>query len=222
MEFIKIENLSKQYTEDQAGFPALNRVSLTIEQNEFVAVMGKSGSGKSTLLSVLGALNTPTSGKCLVDEIDIYALTRDQQADFRREYLGFVFQSFYLLPYLTSLENVMVPLAITRHPSSRKKEMALKALSQVGLEKKTGHLPSQLSGGEQERVAIARAVVNEPRIILADEPTGNLDTRTGQEVMELLSRLNRQGITVVMVTHSRENASNATRVLTMSDGRLSV
>ncbi|WP_028575424.1 ABC transporter ATP-binding protein [Desulfonatronovibrio hydrogenovorans] len=221
MTFISTKNLIKKYAGDEDGFPAVNDVTMDIEQGEFVAVMGRSGSGKSTLLSVLGALNTPTSGLCTVDSIDIYALGHDQQADFRREYLGFVFQNFHLLPYLTALENVMVPLAVTRFSYGEKKDMAMKALAQVNLEKKARQLPSMMSGGEQERVAIARAVVNHPRIILADEPTGNLDSKTGQEVMELLSKLNQQGITVVMVTHSRENSSFAGRVLTMTDGKLS-
>ncbi|GAB6059709.1 ABC transporter ATP-binding protein [Desulfonatronum parangueonense] len=220
MSTIITENLVKEYGRGNVAVTALDRVSLRIDSGEFVAVMGKSGSGKSTLLSILGALNTPSSGTCTVDDLSIYELNQDQRADFRREFLGFVFQSFHLLPYLNVMENVMIPLAVTNEPRKRKEERALEALAEMGLEHKARRLPSEISGGEQERVAIARAVVNDPPILLADEPTGNLDSKTGAEVMALLGRLNAKGRTIVMVTHSEDNARHAGRILRLADGRL--
>ncbi|SDB26569.1 putative ABC transport system ATP-binding protein [Desulfonatronum thiosulfatophilum] len=220
MSAIIATNLVKQYGTGNAAVTALDNVGMHIASGEFVAIMGKSGSGKSTLLSILGALNTPSSGTCVVDDLDIYDLTQDQRADFRREYLGFVFQSFHLLPYLNVMENVMIPLAVINEPRKSKEDRALKALAEMGLENKARRLPNEISGGEQERVAIARAVVNDPPIILADEPTGNLDSKTGSEVMALLGRLNAKGRTIVMVTHSEDNARHAGRILRLADGRL--
>ncbi|MBE0617397.1 MAG: ABC transporter ATP-binding protein, partial [Proteobacteria bacterium] len=206
------------YGTGDAAVIAVREMSLALEAGEFVAVMGESGSGKSTLLAMLGALNSPTSGRLVVDEIDIYALGQEQRADFRREFLGFVFQSFHLIPYLTLAENVMLPLATVQASKKEKRRMAEEALDRVGLGGKAHRLPSQISGGEQERVAIARAIVNEPPILLADEPTGNLDSKTSAAIMELLTRLNREGMTIVMVTHSPECARHARRVLKVSDG----
>ncbi|MBI4800595.1 MAG: ABC transporter ATP-binding protein [Desulfarculus sp.] len=184
MSFIQGQDLAKTYGSGEAAMTALDGASFSIEKGEFVAVMGPSGSGKSTLLSVLGALNTPSRGRYLVDGKDIYALGSDQRADFRRQYLGFVFQSFNLVPYLSICENVMLPLAIQKMPSRRKRDLAIGALERVGLAGKQDRLPSQVSGGEQERTAVARALVNNPPILLADEPTGNLDVATSREVME--------------------------------------
>jgi len=220
MPWITAESLVKQYGDGNAAVFAVREMSFAVEDGEFVAVMGESGSGKSTLLSVLGALNTPTSGTLVVDGIDVYALGQEQRADFRREFLGFVFQSFHLIPYLTLAENVMLPLATVKKRRAEKRAMAVEALGRVGLAGKADRLPSQISGGEQERVAIARAVVNEPPILLADEPTGNLDTQTSAAIMNLLNQLNRDGMTIVMVTHSRECARHARRVLRVSDGRI--
>lgn len=220
MSDIIADNLVKQYGKGESAVTALDKVSLRIRSGEFVAVMGKSGSGKSTLLSILGALNTPTSGTCIVDDLNIYDLSQDQRADFRRAYLGFVFQSFHLLPYLNVLENVMIPLAVADDSRKRKEERAMAALAEMGMENKARRLPGEISGGEQERVAIARAVVNDPAILLADEPTGNLDSKTGAEVMDLLNRLNERGRTIVMVTHSPENAGHAKRLIRLEDGRL--
>jgi len=169
---------------------------------------------------MMGALNTPTSGRYRVDSIDVYDLTQDQRAEFRREYLGFIFQGFHLIPYLTVIENVMLPLAIVKVKSSEKREMAQDALKHVGLEGKEKRLPGEISGGEQERVAIARAIVNEPTILLADEPTGNLDTKTGRSIMDLFGSLNSDGMTIVMVTHSSEYAQYARGILRVSDGLL--
>ena len=220
MSYIHAENLVKQYGTADAAVMAVGGMSFRIKMGEFVAVMGESGSGKSTLLSMMGALNTPTSGEYSVDGLEVYELGQDQRADFRREFLGFVFQSFHLIPYLTLLENVMLPLATVKMSSKKKRALAEDALLRVGLNGKSHRLPGQTSGGEQERVAIARAIVNEPPLLFADEPSGNLDTKTTREVMDLLKNLNEEGMTIVMVTHSPECASYARRMLRISDGLL--
>ena len=220
MSYIHAENLVKQYGTADAAVMAVGGMSFRIKMGEFVAVMGESGSGKSTLLSMMGALNTPTSGEYSVDGLEVYKLGQDQRADFRREFLGFVFQSFHLVPYLTLLENVMLPLAIVKMSSKKKRALAEDALLRVGLNGKSHRLPGQTSGGEQERVAIARAIVNEPPILFADEPSGNLDTKTTREVMDLLKNLNEEGMTIVMVPHSPECASYTRRMLRILDGLL--
>ena len=220
MGYIDAQDLVKQYGTGETTVTALGGVSLQIARGEFVAIMGESGSGKSTLLSMLGGLNSPTSGTFLVDGIEVYILTSDQRADFRKNSIGFVFQNFHLLPYLTLAENVMLPLAIVNRNKRAKRSAAMEALGQVGLATKGNRLPNQISGGEQERVAIARAIVNRPPIILADEPTGNLDTRTGAEIMKLFAALNCEGLTVIMVTHSPEYAHYARRLIRLSDGHL--
>jgi len=220
MNYIDAKNLVKEYGIGEATVNAVDGVSLGIDAGEFVAIMGESGSGKSTLLSMLGGLNSPTSGEFLVDGVDVYALSSDERADFRKKSIGFVFQNFHLLSYLTLAENVMLPLAIVDSSKKEKVSKAIDALARVGLQGKATRLPNQISGGEQERVAIARAIVNRPPIILADEPTGNLDTRTGAEVMRLLAALNHEGITVIMVTHSNDYAHYAQRLIRLSDGRL--
>ncbi len=220
MAFIELKDAAKHYHAGDEEYPALKQVSLSIEAGEFVAVMGPSGSGKSTLLALMGGLSRPTSGSVLVDGIDLGRLSPNRLADFRREYLGFVFQSFYLVPHLTALENVMLPLAVQPGRNGSMRDDAVEALRIVGLDTKGGRLPSQLSGGEQERVAIARAVVNRPPLILADEPTGNLDTKTGERVLGLLRELHADGRTIVMVTHSRENAREAERTIEIRDGEM--
>jgi putative ABC transport system ATP-binding protein len=220
MSYINAKKLTKEYGTGEATVTAVGGVNLRIDAGEFVAVMGESGSGKSTLLSMLGGLNAPTSGSFLVDGVDVYALTSDGRADFRKKSIGFVFQNFHLLPYLTLAENVMLPLAIVKMSKKQKLAAAVDALARVGLPDKAHRLPNQISGGEQERVAIARAVVNHPPIILADEPTGNLDTHTGSAIMKLLTALNQEGITVIMVTHSNEYAHYARRLIRLSDGRV--
>ena len=217
---ITMQELTKTYHAGSTAVEALRGITLNVTRGEMVAVMGVSGSGKSTLLSIIGGLNPPTSGKILIDEIDLYALSQERRADFRREYLGFVFQQFQLIPYLTALENVMLPLTTTRYPNRLKREMAESMLQRVGLFDKRGRLPNELSGGEQERVAIARAVVNEPPLILADEPTGNLDTRTATEIMELFGELNADGLTVLMVTHNPKNSVYMGRTIHLQDGLL--
>jgi putative ABC transport system ATP-binding protein len=222
MAFVKIENVSKVYEADgeSAAVSVLSDVSIEIVEGEFVCLMGPSGSGKSTLLTIVGAMNHPTKGRVLVDEIDVYALADERRADFRREYLGFVFQQHHLMPYLTSLENAMLPLATASMSTKEKRERAMNVLDKVGLAEKASRLPNQLSGGEQGRLAIARAIVNEPPLILADEPTGSLDTKTGHEVMEVFLKLNAQRQTVFMVTHNPENSALAHRIINIVDGRI--
>ncbi len=220
MSYIIAENLTKQYGTGDATVTAVAGVSFSIREGEFIGVMGESGAGKSTLLGMIGAMNAPTSGRLMVDDIDVYSLGQEQRADFRREFLGFIFQSFHLVPYLTVIENVMLPLAIVKAGKKKKRMMAEAALAQVGLSDKADRLPGQISGGEKERVAIARSIVNEPPVLLADEPTGNLDTQTTREIMELLSQLNKAGMTIIMLTHSPDCAEYAQRVVRVSDGRL--
>jgi putative ABC transport system ATP-binding protein len=218
MSLIEISNLTKHYTSGDETVAALRGVDLRVEEGEFVSIMGQSGSGKSTLLSVLGGMNHPTAGTVEMAGVRLFELPGERLADFRAGNLGFVFQSFHLIPYLTAMENVMLPLAITRMKRGDKIAAANEALASVGLAGKGGRLPSRLSGGEQERVAIARAIVNRPRIILADEPTGNLDTRTSEEVMNLFMELNRSGQTVIMVTHNPENCTYSDRTIRLRDG----
>ncbi len=220
MPFIELRNVKKVFHAGDEAYEALKGVSLDIDTGEFVAVMGPSGSGKSTLLSLVGGLSKASSGTVSIDGIDLGGLGPNKLSDFRREYLGFVFQSFYLVPYLTAVENIMLPLAIQPGMNGTAKARAFEALSRVGLEAKAARLPSQLSGGEQERVAIARAIVNKPALILADEPTGNLDTKTGDKVLEMLEGLHAEGHTIVMVTHSRENAKKAGRTIEIRDGEV--
>jgi len=220
MSFIQLKQLGKTYNSDAVGVTALDAINLEIAEGTFLGVMGPSGSGKSTFLSILGGLCHPTTGQVVVDEIDLYALGSEKRADFRREYLGFVFQSFNLIPYLTAVENVMLPLAVKKLPVREKRDMAQTVLQRVGLEPRLDHLPSQLSGGEQERVAIARALVNAPPLILADEPTGSLDSGTSHEIMELFSDLNKEGQTIVMVTHNDEIRDYFDRTLLLRDGKV--
>jgi putative ABC transport system ATP-binding protein len=220
--YILAEELTKRYGTGDSAVDAISDVSFRIAPGEFVSIMGESGAGKSTLLGILGAMSAPSAGRLTVDGIDVYRLRPEQQADFRREYLGFVFQSFHLVPYLTVVENVMLPLTVARLGRREKRAMALAALAEVGLAEKADRLPGEISGGEKERVAVARAIVNEPPVLLADEPTGNLDTRNTREVMRMFQRLNGSGMTILMVTHSAECAGYARRVLQLSDGRLAV
>jgi len=220
MPFVELKDVKKIFHAGDEAFAALKGITLDIHAGEFVAVMGPSGSGKSTLLSILGGLSHPTSGTITVDGISLGSLGQNKLSDFRREYLGFVFQSFYLVPYLTAAENVMLPLTIQPGLNGTARARALEALARVGLDAKANRLPSQLSGGEQERVAIARALVNKPALILADEPTGNLDTKTGNKVLDMLGSLHADGHTIVMVTHSEANAKKAGRIIEIRDGEV--
>lgn len=220
MSNIQAENLVKSFGNGEAAVVAVSGMSFHISTGEFIGIMGESGAGKSTLLGMLGAMNAPTSGRLMVDGIDIYGLTNEKRADFRREYLGFVFQGFHLIPYLTVLENVMLPLAVCSGSRKEKRGMAMEALSKMGLSDKADRLPGEISGGEKERVAVARAIVNEPPVLLADEPTGSLDSRNSRDIMSIFQKLNSSGITIVMVTHSEECARYAERILFVADGKL--
>ncbi len=227
MAIVEIEKLSKIYRADNDGdrdkdkeVRALDNVTLSIDNEEFVAVVGPSGSGKTTLLSILGGLNPPTEGKLIVDNEDIYSFSSEKLADYRRKYVGFVFQDYQLIPYLTALENVLLPLAVVSMPKKDKLNKALSMLNEMGLKDKGARLPDQLSGGEKERIAIARALVNKPLFILADEPTGSLDSATGQEIMKIFERLNQEGLTIIMVTHDRSNCEYAKRVISLLDGKI--
>jgi putative ABC transport system ATP-binding protein len=222
MSLINVCKVTKTYRGGDGVVEALTNVNLQIAEGEFLALMGPSGSGKSTLLSILGGLNPPTSGKLIIDDIDVYSLAPERLADFRHEYVGFVFQQYQLIPYLTALENVMLPLAITSRPGKEQREMAQTVLDKVGLGTKSLRLPNQLSGGEQNRVAIARAIVNEPAIIFADEPTGSLDSKTATELLKLFQTLNQDGLTIIMVTHNKENLEWVSRTVYIRDGVLAL
>ena len=215
---IEIQNIGKDYQEGESTVQAIKEMSFFIDDGEFVSIMGQSGSGKSTMLSILGGLNHPTRGEILLDTLDIYKLSSEQRADLRSEYIGVIFQSFQLIPYLTVLENVKLPMAITGRKSREQDKMARNVLARVGLANKADRLPDQLSGGEQERVAIARAIVNKPPILLADEPTGSLDSKTADEIMDLLKELNSEGQTIIMVTHNPEACKHTSRTIQVKDG----
>ena len=218
---IQVQDLVKVYSLGEVEVRALQGVSLSIDRGEFVAIMGASGSGKSTFMNILGFLDQPTSGQYLLEGINGENLSRDELAEIRNRKIGFVFQGFNLLSRTSALENVELPLLYAGTTTSKRKEMGQKALSEVGLKGREHHHPSQLSGGEQQRVAIARALVNEPAILLADEPTGNLDTKTSEEIMGIFQRLNREmGITIIMITHEPDIASFAKRNILFRDGKI--
>ncbi len=217
---IKIENLSKHFLTDEVETIALDSVSLEVTDHEFVAVMGPSGCGKSTLLNILGLLDSPTSGLYMLDGKDASSLCESDRTKLRKGTIGFVFQSFNLIEELNVFENVELPLIYMKVPSAERKKRVTEALKQMSISHRASHFPQQLSGGQQQRVAIARAIVGRPKLILADEPTGNLDSRNGEEVMQLLSELNREGATIVMVTHSQRDASYAMRTIHLFDGQI--
>ena len=221
MAFIEAHKISKVYRFGDIDLRALDGVSTTIGKGEFVAIMGQSGSGKSTFMNVLGCLDTPTEGRYLLDGVDTGGLSRDDLAEIRNRKLGFVFQGFNLLSRTSAIENVELPMLYNGNTAAERHERALAALKSVGLEGREGHHPNQLSGGQQQRVAIARALVNDAPLILADEPTGNLDTKTSSEIMELFVRLNREsGITVILVTHEPDIAAFSKRIIRFSDGHI--
>ncbi|HEY9189831.1 MAG TPA: ABC transporter ATP-binding protein [Sulfurovum sp.] len=217
---ISLRKISKVYGKGAAENTVLRDIDLDIEEGEFVAIMGPSGSGKSTLLNILGTLDVPSRGEYTFFGTEIGSLSADQRALFRRHLLGFIFQGYNLLKKTTSLENVEVPLIYQGIDSKERKRMATEALTDVGLEERLYYDPGQLSGGQQQRVAIARAMVTHPKILIADEPTGNLDTKRGHEIMELIRTFNRQGITVIMVTHEDDIAAYASRTIYLRDGEI--
>ena len=217
---ISLTDIRRVFIMGDQQFEALKGVSFDIASGEFVAIMGASGSGKSTCMNILGCLDLPTSGRYLLDGIDVGGISTDQLADIRNKKLGFVFQGFNLLARTAAIENVELPLVYAGLHSKERRQQALLAMEQVGLAGKENNHPSQLSGGQQQRVAIARALVNNPAVILADEPTGNLDSSTTEEIMGLFTALNRQGITIIMVTHEHDVAAYAGRQITFKDGRI--
>lgn len=221
--FIQLKNISKIYGSGDSRVEALKHVNIEIEKGEYLAVYGPSGSGKSTLLTIMAGLLHPTEGEVILDEISIYKdLNSDGLAGFRNEYLGYIFQAFNLIPYLNTLENVMLPLAHQDISVQEKRALANAALEKVGLADRATHLPSQLSGGQQQRVAIARAIVNNPLLLFADEPTGNLDSKTRDEILALFSDLNKAGHTILMVTHDLDNIKAAQRYIKILDGVVEV
>ena len=217
---IEIHNMYKTYQINQIEIHALQGINLSIRKNEFVAIVGPSGSGKSTLMNMLGCLDAPTSGTYILDNMDVSSLTDDEMAEIRSKKIGFIFQSFNLIQKLTALENVELPLIYAGVKSSERLKRAKLALEKVGLGERLHHKPNELSGGQQQRVAIARALINNPPIIFADEPTGNLDTKSGVEVLNLLKELHKSGNTIVLITHDNDIANQANRIIRINDGKI--
>ena len=217
---IKVENLQKVFRTEEVETWALNNVSIEVKQGEFVAIMGPSGCGKSTLLNILGLLDNPSSGSYKLNGTEVAQLTESQRTDLRKGVIGFVFQSFNLIDELNVYENIELPLLYMNVPAKERKRRVEEVMDRMAIAHRSKHFPQQLSGGQQQRVAIARAVVANPKLILADEPTGNLDSRNGKEVMELLTELNKEGTTIVMVTHSQHDAGYAQRTINLFDGEV--
>ncbi|ACM60670.1 putative ABC transport system ATP-binding protein [Caldicellulosiruptor bescii] len=217
---IELNDIFKIYKVGEIDVYALNGVNLKIDAHEFVAIIGPSGSGKSTLMNIMGCLDVPTSGKYILDGKEVSCLSDNQLAEIRNSKIGFVFQQFNLIPQLTALENVELPLIYKGMSASKRHKIAKEALERVGLSDRINHRPRQLSGGQQQRVAIARAIVTNPSIILADEPTGNLDSKSGEEIMQIFKQLHNQGCTVVLITHDNHIASQAKRIVRIHDGKI--
>lgn len=217
---IQLKKISKSYKQGKEQVPVLHNIDLTIEQGEYVSIMGPSGSGKSTIMNIIGCLDTPTSGEYTLDGMDMLAGKNNVLATIRNRFIGFVFQSFNLLPRSTALENVELPLIYAKVDKKERKERAIEALEKVGLGDRLHFRPTQLSGGQKQRVAIARAVVNNPKFVLADEPTGALDSKSSEQVMEIFTKLNQEGVTVVLVTHEQEIAVYTNRTIFLRDGRI--
>jgi putative ABC transport system ATP-binding protein len=217
---LRLEKIGKSYKLGEVAVPILRDINLTILRGDYTAITGASGSGKSTLMNILGCLEAPSEGHYFFDGRDVTSLSDDERSDLRNVRIGFVFQQFNLLSRLSALENVMLPMVYAGHPRRERRARARRMLEQVGLGDRLQHLPSQLSGGQQQRVAIARALVNQPELVLADEPTGALDSRTGREVMELIAKLHGEGITIVLVTHDASIAERSQRIVRIEDGRI--
>nr|WP_041430193.1 ABC transporter ATP-binding protein [Synechococcus sp. PCC 7502] len=217
---IEMQGITKSYRLETMNVPVLKHINLSINEGEFLAIMGASGSGKSTLMNIIGCLDRPTSGKYFLEGKNLTTLNDDRLAYIRNQRIGFVFQQFNLLARSTALQNVMLPMIYANVPPQKRRERAIQALTRVGLASRLSNRPSQLSGGQQQRVAIARALINRPALVLADEPTGALDTKTSQEVMELLTELNEQGITIIIVTHEPDIAAQTKRIIHIQDGEI--
>lgn len=217
---LEMQHIYKNYQQGKMEVPVLKDVNFSMEEGEYVAIMGPSGSGKTTLMNLIGCLDKPTSGSFLLDGMDVSQCSENEMSDMRLHKLGFVFQSFHLLAKQSAIENVMMPLHYAGVPKKKRREIAFSALERVGLAKRVDFLPNQLSGGQMQRVAIARAIVNSPKLLLADEPTGALDSKSGQQVMELFQKLNEEGVTVLMITHDSEIAQHAKRTVLIRDGVL--
>ena len=217
---LNLSHIYKDYQQEKLVVPVLKDVSLSVEEGEYVAIMGPSGSGKTTLMNIIGCLDKPTEGTFLLDGQDIRSCSENDMSDIRLNKIGFVFQSFHLLPRQSALSNVEMPLNYAKVPKKERRERAFRALERVGLADRVDFKPNQLSGGQMQRVAIARAIVNNPKLLLADEPTGALDSKSGAQVMELFQKLNDEGVTVLMITHDPDIASHAKRVVTIRDGVL--
>lgn len=217
---LELKHIYKNYKQDKIVVPVLKDINISIDEGEYVAIMGPSGSGKTTLMNIIGCLDRPTEGEYFLENESIVNYTENQLSDLRLKTLGFVFQSFNLLPKQTALDNVALPLSYAGVPVKKRRQIAFQTLQRVGLEDRVNFKPSQLSGGQQQRVAIARALVNNPKIILADEPTGALDSKSGTQVMKLFERLNEEGVTVIMITHDANIAGHAKKVLRILDGEI--
>lgn len=222
MPLIKIENVIKTYTIGDTTFNALDGVSLNIYEKDFVSIVGPSGSGKSTFMNMLGCLDVPTSGKYYINNIDVSKMSEDELAKLRNKTIGFIFQGFNLLNKLTAYENVELPLIYQGISAGKRREMVINALKRVGLDNRMNHKPNELSGGQQQRVAIARALSAKPPIILADEPTGNLDSKSGSEVLKMLNELNEEGKTIILITHDNDVAKKAQRIVRIADGKITM
>jgi len=217
---ITTRDITKTFRLPELEIVVLRGVSFTVESGEFLSISGPSGSGKTTLMNILGCLDTPTTGEYYLEETDITNYNKDQLSVIRNSKIGFVFQSFNLLPRASALDNVLLPLVYNNNINEDKRSLAIESLNSVGLSDRINHLPSQLSGGQQQRVAIARALINNPSIILADEPTGNLDTKTSSEILDIMKSLNQEGRTIIMITHDSNVASSADRIIEMQDGKI--
>lgn len=221
MAFIQVTELTKKYSKKSAEVTALDNISFEINESDFISIVGRSGSGKSTFLNLIGGLDTPTSGDILINGKSLNSMNKKEQSDYRKFSVGMIFQSFNLIPYKSALENVKLPMVFSEIPKKERNEIAVKKLTEVGLQDRIHHIPAEMSGGEAQRVAIARALTNKPGIILADEPTGNLDSATAEQIINILKNLNKSGITIIMITHEKDIAHSASdRIITLKDGKI--